>query len=175
LAFKRKFAQLVSLGTILVLSGLIYLTILTWKESQRIQGSIAEFPHARVKSLNGQNTILSSTAPGTTRIVIRFDSNCPSCWAQGREIVASKDVLQETNLFFLSVQSLENISGFGLGLGLDQWENVRFFQVSEDQAKLHFGSGPMPAIYIYDKFGVLRKRFLGETKGEALLIASVPK
>jgi len=175
MVFKRKFAQLVALGTILVLSDLIYLTILTSKESQRIQVSIADFPNARVTSLNGKKAILSSIDSGTTRIIIWFDSNCPSCWAQGREIAASRDLLQEAKLFFLSVQSLENISGFRVSLGLDQWENVRFFQASEDEAKLHFGSGPLPAIYIYDKYGVLRKRFRGETKGAALLIASVPK
>ena len=175
MAIKRKVAQLVLLGSILVLSGLIYLTILTWKEGQQTTRNTAQFPHAWAKNLDGELKNLSSISPGSNRIVIRFHSNCPSCWAQGREVVATMDRLEETNLFFLSTQSRENIWGFQLAMGLDQWENVRFFQISEDQAKIHFGSGALPSIYIYDQKGVLNKRFRGETKGSALLISSAEK
>ena len=162
-------AQLAAWISLLTLIGLTYVSSLVWKENQEIKSNIDRLPNIQVRSLNGTEKLFSSIPAGAVKILIRFDSNCPSCWAQGREIGHFKKYLAEANIYFLSTESLDRIAKFRAELGFDHWQNVSFLQISEKEALQQFGSGPLPGIYIYGKDETLLKHFRGETKATALL------
>jgi len=169
MAIKKKLAQLAAWTSLLVVIGLIYLAFLVWKENQRVKSSVEELPSITVRSLNGTEKLLPSFPSGKVKILIRFDSNCPSCLAQGNEMGFNMDYLNDVNIYFLSTESLDRIASFRRELGFDIWKNVSFLQITEEEALQKFGSGPLPGIYIYGKNGMLLKHFRGETKIGALI------
>ncbi len=167
MSMKKKMAQLSAGALLLAFISLTYLTCLAclaWKERQRTKPGAVQLPSVTLKTLQDIEITLTSYPAGTAKIVVLFDSSCPSCRAQGLAISSNMDFLKGVQVYFLSTESLETIATFRKHLGFDSCNNVRFLQISDQEAHRHFGSGYLPQIYIYAKNGLLLKFFRGETK-----------
>lgn len=175
MAINKSTAQLAAWTSLLIIFGLTYISSRAWKENQRLKSSVAKLPNIQVRSLDGAEKLLSSIPAGTTKILILFDSNCSSCRAQGHEISYYIKFLNNASIYFLSIEPLDRIAEFRTGLGFDNWENVSFLQIDEEEANEQFGPGPLPGIYIYGKDGMLLRHFRGETKMSAVLNYVIPE
>lgn len=100
-------------------------------------------------------------------IIIFFNPGCDHCQREATEISENKNIFKEYELYFVSVDSMENILKFALEYKLTE-ERFHFCQATGPDVYYSVGALPsVPAIFIY-RNRKLVKRFDGETKLEEL-------
>lgn len=137
------------------------------KEAERRMQAL---PEAEFSLLNQQKINLSKFSFGVALLIIYFHPDCEHCHYEAQEIGQNAAAFKDCQIVMItsddSVRRVENFCGTH---HLWELENFEILLDKDNTFKKTFGKAVIPSVYIYDKDRKLKKRFLGETKPEAII------
>jgi hypothetical protein len=104
------------------------------------------------------------------KILVYFNSTCDNCQHEIEEIIKNKKSFEESDIVFMSSESISAIKSFVEKNYSSNLINIKFTKISVEHAYQAFGDSRVPQIFIYASDGALIKQFLGETKVDAILL-----
>ncbi len=126
-----------------------------------------DYPYMNLTGLDGR-TQFARDLPGRC-ILIFFNPDCDHCQ---REAVMIRDNIEsfgQFHLYFISSDSVPNISQFATDYGLAEAHNVHFARTEVEEVVRNFGPIPAPSIYLYSEQRRLFREFKNETPIEQIL------
>lgn len=111
---------------------------------------------------------------GKTIVMIHFDSECGDCQRETDSLLQNIDQLRDVQIYFLSVEKMENVRLWEDYFHLKKYPNILVGQDTKQAFAKHFQSRSTPLLAIYDK----KKILVGVYEGSANikdLIASIKK
>lgn len=143
-----------------------------YNEKKEAEKRIQTLPAAEFVSLAGKGVNLNDFDPKKPMVIVYFHPECDHCHYEAQEIGQNVNAFNICQLVMVtSDDSLKRIENFCSEYHLWEVDNFEILIDKENQFKKVFGKAVIPSVYIYDKNQKLRKRFLGETKPEAIIAA----
>lgn len=141
-------------------------------EKRKVEETTALLPHVSFLSIEGDIVKLNH-AVNKVKYIVFFNSDCEHCQAEVRLLADNFEEFENSDVYFLSNEPLENIRAFKEKYLKGQYE----FHIGKIDPKVSsgvFGVHTFPYVMIYDKDNKLLKTFKGEVKLEALTIYAKP-
>lgn len=129
---------------------------------------ISEIPKFNFKTLNGKafsNTDLKEQAS----IFIYFNPTCEHCQYEAQELEKQKEKFKNTQVLMFSTEKMDLLKDFAQEYKLDKIQNFKILRADYKALDQSFSVSTVPTILIYNKKQKLVKKFVGETKIEAIL------
>ncbi len=168
----RKNRKVIISIVIISVAGLLFFlvskTIDKIRHKERIAQKIKTFPALSVIAI-GHNDLADWKNAGNPTVIIFFNSGCEHCQYEVGSIAQALAAFKETNLLFISDESVEKITAFSRQYKLNDKPGVWWLKMEPEEVYNTFGNIGVPHIWIYNKEGKLIKEFKGETKVEAIL------
>jgi peroxiredoxin len=109
----------------------------------------APIPHFEFKTLKGEK--FTENDLGEKPVVLVYSNNeCGFCAQQNREITLNIDKLRDAEIIIVTPQSPKIIQSYRQLFTLDSLGKIRILSDQEFRYPEYFGTGTMPAVYIYD-------------------------
>ena len=102
-------------------------------------------------------------------IVVYFDSGCEHCQHELNQIFINKNSFKGSDIILTSSELISTIKHYAERNCPQNFDNIRFTKINQDEAFETFGSLAVPQIFIYGADGILIKEFKGETKIDVVL------
>ncbi len=118
--------------------------------------------------LNSDSTTVKISTDSNV-VLIFFNPECEHCQYEARGIKENVNDFKNTELIFISSESIAAIQRFASQYNLENYPFVHFTKINREEIFDTFGTLSVPHIFIYDKDHKLIKEFKGETKVEAIL------
>ena len=140
------------------------------EQKKRVATNIQQLPNVRLLGLDSTAFVLAGQVPKQPTIVFYFDPNCEHCQNEARELVKQATQFTNVELLWLSTERLWVLRQFEAKYQLQKRvSTLKIGQISPNDADKRFGFRIVPTILIYDAEGQLAKKYVGETKIEALV------
>jgi hypothetical protein len=157
-------------------------------QKQQLETNIQTLPNVAVLGLDstkismGESTTLLPPVLGGKglgdrgNIVFYFDPNCEHCQAEAKALKKQAAAFADVRLLWLSVAPLAKLNAFEREYELEKTfgGNLKIAQITNEEADKTFGFRVVPTILIYDSHQKLTKKYVGETKIEALIQPPAP-
>ncbi len=137
------------------------------KEPEQIQALVNDLPQMTIVSLEGSEINVKELEG--KKVLIFFQPDCDHCQREAVEIQENLEAFKNTNLYFITSQTLEEAKNFANTYGLSDQPNITFARTSTESVLKNYGPIATPSIYIYTENNVLIKAFNGEVKIETVL------
>jgi thioredoxin-related protein len=116
------------------------------------------------------STLFSLPISTKPTIIFYFDPHCEHCQNEAKELKKQAQVFQDVRLLWLSTERLWVLRAFEKEYELQKaFSSLTIAQISPQDADKQFGFRTVPTILIYDDQGNLAKKYVGETKMEAIV------
>ena len=140
------------------------------EQKKRVETNIQQLPNVRLLGLDSTAFVLAGQAQKQQpTIIFYFDPNCEHCQNEARELVKQATQFTNVDLLWLSTERLWVLRQFEAKYQLQKRvSTLKITQISPNDADKRFGFRIVPTILIYDNQHKLVKKFVGETKIEAL-------
>lgn len=169
---KKRVQKLLVLGFFIVGGFLVFQVIRGFSEKKEAEARIQSIPQAEFFSLGGEKVSLRDFDPQNPLVVVYFHPECDYCKYEAKEIGQNANAFYNCQLVWITADdSLQRIEQFCNEYNLWEIDNLEVLQDKEKRFKKIFGKAVIPSLYIYDENQKLTKRFLGETKPEAIIAA----
>jgi thiol-disulfide isomerase/thioredoxin len=146
--------------------GLIYCSGYTRQDSSGTNQSVHDLPMLSIVTTDGNRISLRETPDKT--VLIYFNPDCDHCQREAAQIGKRKQVFENYTVFFISIDSMENIVRFANDYNLLE-SNFQFGQANSHEVAQAVGPLPsVPAIFIYNNKKLV-KRLEGEVKLEEIM------
>lgn len=106
---------------------------------------------------------------GRPSLLIHFLPDCHFCEYEAKALGENLSLLRDVQLILVSSASPSSLRDFARAFGLWEQPNIYLLHDSESRFGDFFGIHAVPAVFIYDEKGRLRKKYRGETKIETIL------
>ena len=127
---------------------------------------VNDLPMLNIKKTDGDIVMLHDVQGKT--VLIFFNPDCDHCQNEARQISERKQIFRDYAVYFISVDSMQNIMKFADEHKLKE-ANFYFAQTEGGQVLNTVGPLPsVPAIFIYNNKKLVKK-FEGEVKLEELM------
>ena len=131
---------------------------------------IQTLPNVSFSNLGGKEINLRNFDKTKPMVLIYFHRNCEHCQYEAKEIGQNPEPFVNCQLIMVSANdSIDKLENFCNKYNLWEVDNIEILIDKENRFKETFGKAVIPSVYIYDKNQKLKKRYLGETKPEAIL------
>lgn len=161
------------LGFFIVGGFLVFQIIQGLNEKKEAEERIQFLPPAKFVSLVGDSVNLQDFDHKKPMVIIFFHPECDYCHYEAKEIGQNPNAFNNCQLVMITADdSLQRIEQFCNEYNLWEIDNLEVLQDKENRFKKIFGKAVTPSVYIYDENQKLTKRFLGETKPEAIIAAT---
>jgi len=116
------------------------------------------------------STLFSLPISAKPTIIFYFDPHCEHCQNEAKELKKQAQIFQDVRLLWLSTERLWVLRAFEKEYELQKaFSSLTIAQISPQDADKQFGFRTVPTILIYDDQGNLAKKYVGETKMEAIV------
>jgi hypothetical protein len=114
---------------------------------------------------------LNKQAPkaGISTCIIYFDPECDHCEFETAEITKHINAFPHTEFIMVSSGTSGKIADFITKFKLREYPQITVLQDKANKFNAWFGLSEVPSIYIYDENGWLKRKFVGETRFEAIV------
>jgi peroxiredoxin len=127
---------------------------------------VNDLPMLNVQKEDGSSALLHDLKGKT--VLIFFNSDCDHCQNEAEQISGRKQIFQQYQVYFISADSMKNITKFADDYKLRE-RNFYFAQADSYQVYKTVGDMPsIPAIFIYNNKRLIKK-FAGEVKLEDVM------
>lgn len=133
---------------------------------------VQQLPDFEFYTLDGGAFTKASLREGAPVSVILFNSECDLCLYEAGEIKKKIALFKDMEVLMVSDQPAEAIRQFADTYGLAGQNQVKVLRDKKQQLLKLFGTEAIPTVFIYDKSHRLLKKYIGETKPEAILKAA---
>ena len=134
------------------------------KAAQQVQ----TLPAAAFLSLDSTFVPIKNTQRPTA--IFYFDPHCEHCQQEAATLVKEAQQFKDVQVYWLSSASLADLRTFEVQYGLQKkLSMLQIGQISAEVADKQFGFRTVPTILLYNQAGTLTKKYVGETKTEAIL------
>jgi thiol-disulfide isomerase/thioredoxin len=138
-------------------------------EKQMIANLIQTLPNLPISDLDStQTTLYQALVEQKPTLLLFFNPSCEHCQYEASEISKHLLAFENTNLVFISWESLQDIRVFRKQY-FEGRHKPHCYKVELSVLSKTFGSLSVPCIYIYDSNKKLVKQYKGETKIELLM------
>ena len=163
------------LKTTMVVLGLGLLCFLGYKIVTKInyKSEVAEklktIPDFSFRTLENQPFTQDDLQKDTATAFIYFNSGCDYCQHEAKSIKKHIKEFTNTQLIFVSDESIDQIRDFAKQYKLYTYDHITFLSDPRDDFTTRFDATSVPFILIYDKKQRLVKKHKGQLKAEKLL------
>ena len=137
------------------------------KHKKEIEINTKSIPPTQLKTIENHSINLKNEN-GKYHFLFFFNTECEHCQAEA--VLLQKHLLefQKAEITFISIEPLQNIKAFANKYQLINQPSITFCHIEPDVLGKQFGSIGFPTIFIYNPQNELVKKYVGETKIEAL-------
>jgi Uncharacterized protein SCO1/SenC/PrrC, involved in biogenesis of respiratory and photosynthetic systems len=126
-------------------------------------------PSFSLLDIDGNRVTEKALRKNTPTLFLFFDSECDLCHTELNDINSNQNALSKCQMIFFSTQPADSIRSFLESISFNHAPNM-FFLVDEDEELIEtMEIQATPTAIIYDKNGILSKRFNGPVKIETLI------
>ena len=137
-------------------------------QKKAIAENIKTLPNTKLLGLDSVNYSLTG-GRGANTIIFYFDPECGHCQHEAEEVKKQAKRFDNSKLFWLSTESLTKLRQFEATYALQKTvPQLTIAQISKSDAYNQFGFQSVPTIMVYNSGGKFVKKYVGETKIEAL-------
>ncbi|MCE7054075.1 redoxin domain-containing protein [Algoriphagus sp. AGSA1] len=126
-------------------------------------------PDFTLSDINGESKSIYQLAENKPTLLIYFNSTCHLCQEELATLSKRIDEFKEYNLILTTVEPLEEMIGFVVGLGVKDKSYVHFLLDSRMDVAGYLQIKSVPSIYCYDAKKQLIAEYVGITKIDLLL------
>ncbi|MDR0333544.1 MAG: redoxin domain-containing protein [Dysgonamonadaceae bacterium] len=167
---KRKIiAIVVGVLTIGILAFLFYGISTKSSRKRAIAQELSTIPTFEFHQLCGNTYTQDSLNKQQSAVFIYFHSDCDFCVHKARNIAEHLHNFVDTQLLFVSSESVEMIQLFAENKGLLNQPNVLFLQDRKHIFPMRFDVNSSPHALVYDKNGQLLRRFAGQVLATTII------
>ncbi|MDD4227666.1 MAG: redoxin domain-containing protein [Mariniphaga sp.] len=167
----RKIVKLMILALAGYVAGYLLVKITgSYNEKKETEKKIQKLPDAQFISLTGDTVNLHDFDPGKPMIIIFFHPECDHCRYEAKEIGLNADAFQNCQMLMITFDdSIKRIENFCMNYHLWEISNFEVLLDPGNHFDESFGKTAVPSIFVYSPDRKLKKKFIGETKPEALI------
>lgn len=137
---------------------------------KQIEQRQQNLPSVRLLALDSVAFELNKWHQKQSIVLFYFDPHCEHCQHEAKELKKQAQVFQDVQLLWLSTERLWVLREFEKEYELQKaFSSLIMAQISSQDADKQFGFRTVPTILIYDSKGNLAKKYVGETKIEAIM------
>jgi len=141
-----------------------------YKDKKAAEARIQIIPDISFSDFGGNEINLQDFDKTKPMVIIYFHRNCEHCQYEAREISHNAGAFADCQLVMVSANdSIRQLEDFCNEYNLWEVDNIEVLVDKKNRFKKIFGKAVIPSVYIYDENQRLKKRFLGETKPEAII------
>lgn len=168
---KKWLRYIILLIIIAVAAFLIIRTSATVRQKDIAAATIQTLPPLKVYSMNGDKVNIQDIAQDKAAIVIYFSPDCEHCQYEAASLHNHLPAFIETEavLFMITRSDTAEAMPFARNYHLNNISFIHFLWDKDNSFFKTFGTQVFPSIFIYNKEHKLVKKFIGETKTEAIL------
>jgi peroxiredoxin len=162
----------VSIILVLVVTGLaLFLFWKVYQSGQAKQEARKRSEHLPTVPLVGLDSVaFKITSVAQPTVIFYFDPHCEHCQNEAQALRKQYQAFKTARLLWVSTERLWVLRQFEAQYALQKSiSTLQVAQISPEVADKQFGFRTVPTMMIYDSEGHLVKKFVGETKIEALL------
>lgn len=140
----------------------------TIQHKKEIENKIQHLPTISLMGLDSITVALIQKNQPT--VIFYFDPHCEHCQNEAKELKKQAQAFQDVRLLWLSTERLWVLREFEKEYELQKaFSSLTIAQISHQDADKQFGFRTVPTILIYDNQGNLTKKYVGETKMDAIV------
>lgn len=140
----------------------------TLQYKKEIETKMQQLPTVSLRGLD--STAVTLTQKHQPTVLFYFDPHCEHCQHEATELKKQAQAFNNAQLLWLSTERLWVLRAFEKEYALQKTlPSLTIAQISPQEAHKQFGFRTVPTILIYDAEGHLAKRYVGETKIEAIV------
>lgn len=125
---------------------------------------IASIPNFSFIQLNGQAFTHKGLQKNSNTLFVYYNSECEYCQSEASQIKENLVEFKNTQIIFISFETMEDIQKFATTYQLDQSPNVLFLQDSKSAFSELFDAKTIPFMLLYNSEQKLLQKFKGATK-----------
>lgn len=154
-----------------VVGVVVWLMLQSYQTLQRKKEATSKMQHLPTVALSTlDSTVISLSQKGQPTVLFYFDPHCEHCQQEANQLKKQPQAFQNAQLFWLSTERLWVLRAFEKEYALQKTiPSLTIAQISPQAADKQFGFRTVPTILIYDAEGNLVKKYVGETKMEAIV------
>lgn len=166
---KKRIAFVLISVVLATVAWLLVQTSASIKQKQQAEANIQHLPNVSLWALDSSQFVSRNWVGNSPSIIFYFDPHCEHCQAQAQTLKKQAKRFENIKLLWVSVETLKNLRVFEKTYGLQKaLPQLKIARISPQDANKQFDFRVVPTILIYDKHQQLNKKFVGETKIEAL-------
>lgn len=155
---------------VFTLAWLLYSGYDKYMLKKEAEDRINMLPNVSFLNIEGKLINLHNFDKTNPLIIIYFHAECEHCQYEAQEIGHNANMFDTCQLLMISANdSIKQLKDFCAKYNLWEVENIEVLIDKENRFSETFGRVVIPSVYIYDKNQKLKKRYLGETKLEAII------
>jgi protein-disulfide isomerase len=140
----------------------------TLQHKKEIETKMQQLPTISLRGLDSTGVTLTQKSQPT--VLFYFDPHCEHCQHEATELKKQSQDFKNAQLLWLSTERLWVLRAFEKEYGLQKKiPSLTIAQISPQEAAQQFGFRTVPTILIYDAEGNLAKKYVGETKMDAII------
>lgn len=140
----------------------------TLQHKKEMETKMKHLPQISLMGLD--STTITLTPKNQPTVLFYFDPHCEHCQQEAKELKKQAQAFQGAQLLWLSTERLWVQREFEKEYELQKgFSSLTIAQISPQDADKQFGFRTVPTILIYDSKGNLVKKYVGETKMEAIV------
>lgn len=149
----------------------VWLMLQSYQTLQRKKEATAKMQQLPTVALNAlDSTVISLSQKGRPTVLFYFDPHCEHCQQEAEQLKKQPRAFENVQLFWLSTERLWVLRAFEKKYALQHTiPSLIIAQISPQAADTQFGFRTVPTILIYNAEGNLVKKYVGETKMEAIV------
>lgn len=140
----------------------------TLQHKKEIETKMQQLPTVSLRGLDSTRVTLTQKSQST--VIFYFDPHCEHCQHEAIELKKQAQAFKNVQLLWLSTERLWVLRAFEKEYALQKTiPSLTIAQISPQEADKQFGFSTVPTILIYDAEGNLAKKYVGETKMDAII------
>ncbi|AEI50721.1 TlpA family protein disulfide reductase [Runella slithyformis] len=140
----------------------------TLQHKKEIETKMQQLPTISLRGLD--STAVTLTQKHQPTVLFYFDPHCEHCQHEATELKKQSQAFKNAQLLWLSTERLWVLRSFEKEYALQKTiPSLTIAQISPQDADKQFGFRTVPTVLIYNADGNLAKKYVGETKMEAII------
>jgi thiol-disulfide isomerase/thioredoxin len=164
----KKYLKFIFVLIVLSLIAFLAFKIYSKLESKKaIEQNTKSIPNIQLKTIENHSINLKNQN-GKFHFLFFFNTGCEHCQAEAMLLQKHITAFENGEITFISIEPLPDIKTFATKYKLINQPNITFCHIEPDVLGKQFGTLGFPTIFIYNQQNELVKKYVGETKVEAL-------
>lgn len=166
--YRRIIISIAVFAIVAIISYLGYSIVSKTTEKRETQKRISELSAFSFEDLNGNEFSNQNLKLNTNTILINFNSTCDLCQHEAQSIVEHVELFNDSQVLFISPESVELIKQFEKDYKLINQNNINLLHDPTNLFTRKLGATAYPYLLIYDKNQNLIKRHKGQLNAPAI-------